>query len=51
MWNLRNKTQDRRGREGKIRQDEIRQGDKPKETLNHRKQTKGLWMGGGEGTG
>ena len=29
MWNLRNKTEERRGREGKIKQDEIREGDKP----------------------
>ena len=29
MWNLRNKTEDHRGREEKIKQDEIREGDKP----------------------
>ena len=29
MWNLRNKTEEHRGREGKIKQDEIREGDKP----------------------
>jgi len=29
MWNLRNKTKDHRGREGKIKQDEIREGGKP----------------------
>ena len=29
MWNLRNKTEDHRGREGKIKQDETRVGDKP----------------------
>ena len=28
-WNLRNKTEDHRGREEKIKQDEIREGDKP----------------------
>ena len=27
--NLRNKTKDHRGREGRIKQDEIREGDKP----------------------
>ena len=29
MWNLRNKTEYHRGREGKIKQDETREGDKP----------------------
>jgi len=29
MWNLRNKTEDHTGREGKIKQDEIREEDKP----------------------
>ena len=29
MWNLRNKTEDHRAREEKIKQDEIREGDKP----------------------
>ena len=29
VWNLRNKTEDQRGREGKIKQDEIRERDKP----------------------
>ena len=29
MWNLRNKTVDYRGREEKIKQDKIREGDKP----------------------
>ena len=29
MWNLRNKAEDHRGREGKIKQDEIRDRDKP----------------------
>ena len=38
MWNLRNKTEDHRGRE-EIKQDEIKEGDKPQETLNYRKQT------------
>ena len=33
MWNLRNKTEEGRGREGKIKQDEIREGDKPREIL------------------
>ena len=47
MWNLRNKTKDHRGREGKMKQDETREGDKPQETLNHRKQTEGCWRGGG----
>ena len=49
MWNLRNKTEDHRGRELKIKQDKTREGDKPEETLNHRKQTEGCWRGGGEG--
>ena len=29
IWDLRNKTEDHRGRERKIKQDEIREGDKP----------------------
>ena len=40
MSNLRNKTEDHRGREEKIKQDEIREGDNHKR-LNHRKQTEG----------
>ena len=28
MWNLRNKTEDHRGRKGEIQQEEIREGDK-----------------------
>ena len=46
MWNLKNKTEDHRGREENVKQDEIREGDKPEETLNHRKQTEVLWRGG-----
>ena len=41
MWNLRNKTEEHRGRERKLKQDEVR--DKPSETLNHRKQTESPW--------
>ena len=51
MRNLRNKTDEHGGREGKIKQDEIREGDKPKETLNLRKQTEGCWRGEGGGWG
>ena len=29
MWNLRNKAEDHRGREDKMKQDETREGDKP----------------------
>ena len=29
MWKLRNNTEDHRGREVKIKQDKIREGDKP----------------------
>ena len=29
MWNLRNKAEDHRGREGKMKQDVTREGDKP----------------------
>lgn len=43
MWNLGNKTEEHRGREEKIKQDKIREGNKPQETLNHRKQTEGHW--------
>ena len=39
MWNLRNKTDEHRGRGEKIKQDESREGNKPKQTLNHRKQS------------
>ena len=48
MWNLRNKTEDHRGRERKIKQDEIR------EEINHKKLlTTGdkLRVAGGEGVG
>ena len=51
MWNLRNKTEEHRGTEEKIKQNEIREGDKPLETLNHRKQNEGRWRGGGWGDG
>ena len=29
MWNLRNKIEEPRGREGKIKQDTMKEGDKP----------------------
>ena len=47
MWNLRNKAEDHRGRDEKMKQDETREGDKPQETLNLRKQTEGCWKGEG----
>ena len=47
MWNLKNKTEEHRGREGKIKQDEIRETNHKR--LNHRKQTEGHWRGGREG--
>ena len=28
-WDLRKKTEEQRGREGKIKQDEVKEGDKP----------------------
>ena len=43
---FRKQTDDHRGREEKIKQDDIREGDKASETLNHRKQTEGCWRGG-----
>ena len=46
MRNLRNKTEDHRGREGKMKQDDTREGDKSLETLNPRKQTE-VWRGEG----
>jgi len=46
MWNLGNKTDKHRGREGKIKE-EIREGDKPYETLDSGKQTEGCRKGGG----
>lgn len=46
MQNLRNEA-DHRGREGKIKQDEPREGDKAPDTLNLRK----LRFAGGEGAG
>ena len=49
MRDLRNKTEDHRGRQRKMKQDEMREGDKPYETLNLRKQTEGCWGGRGEG--
>ena len=49
MQNLRNKAEEPRGREGKIKQNEIRERDKPQETPNHKKQTEGRWREGGWG--
>ena len=46
MWNLRNKTEEGRGREGKIKQDEIREGDKPRRLLTIGNK---LRVAGGEG--
>ena len=34
MWNLRNKTDEHKRREGKIKYDENREGGKPQEMLN-----------------
>ena len=52
MRNLRNKTEDHRGMEGRMKQGETRDRDKPEETLNLRKQTEGCQReGGGEGWG
>ena len=36
---------------GKMKQDGTREGDKPKEILNLRKQTGGCWRGAGGGMG
>ena len=46
MWNLRKQNRIRE-REGKIKEDKVRQGDKPLETLNYRKQTEGCCRGVG----
>ena len=51
MWDLRGKTDVHGGREGKTKQDEIREGEKPQETLNSRKQTEGRWRVGVGGRG
>ena len=40
-------TEDHRGREEKIKEDKTKEGNKPYETLNHRKQTEGCWKGVG----
>ena len=45
------KTDEHRGREGKIRQDKNREKGKPKETLNYREQSEGCWRGEGWGDG
>ena len=50
-WNLRNKADDHRGREGKVKQGESREGDKPWETLNSRKHTEGHCRGDVGGMG
>ena len=47
MWNLRSKTDEHRGREGKIN----REGGKPEETLNYREQTEGYRREGVGGWG
>ena len=41
MWNLSKKTDEHMGREKKLKQEEIREGDKAQETPNYRKQTEG----------
>ena len=46
---LKKQKEEHGGREGKIKQDEIREGSKPQETLNHRKQAEGCWKGRGVG--
>ena len=45
MWNLRNKTEDHRGREGK-QNGKKSERETNHETLNYRKQTEGCWRGG-----
>ena len=51
MCNLRNK-KGVIGEGGKNKkQDKIKEGDKPLETLNHRKQTEGYWRAEGQGMG
>ena len=44
MWNLRNKTNEQRGEETRVRQTK-------KQTLNYREQTNGYQRGGGWGKG
>ena len=46
MWNLRNKTEDHRGREEKQNKIKLKRATNY-ETLNHRKETEGCWKGGG----
>ena len=43
MWNLRNKAEDHRGREEKMKQDETREGDKPQKIVNGRVALRG-WL-------
>ena len=47
MWNLRNKTEEHRERKRKIKQDKIRERNRPRDTFNQRKQTEGYWRGRG----
>ena len=43
-WNLRNKTDEHSGREGKLKYDKNREGGNYK-SLNYRKQNEGCWRG------
>ena len=47
MWDLSNKTEDHRGREGKIKMKSERETNH--KSINHRKETESLEGGGGSG--
>ena len=50
MWNIRNSTEDNRGRDGKLNGKSLER-EKNHETLNSRKQTEGCRRGGECGDG
>ena len=50
-WQLKNRTEGHSGKEEKIKENKIREGDKPSETLNHGKQTEVAGGEEGKGTG
>ena len=52
MWNIRNSMEDQRGRKGKLNQkSEIREGDKPRETMSSINKLRVSGEGGGGGMG
>jgi len=45
-WNIRNSTEDHRGREGKLKGKSLERKTNHERLFNYRKQTEGHWRGG-----